>query len=245
MRAESCPDEPGGAPSRVVLGRSHDARVSRVRHQYAVILGLILATLAFGLAAADTNAARLVNVILQAATLVAAVVVSRAPSWMVRLAIGVSLLLVAGSFLSLLGTDEFGADSVRLISMLLVALAAPAIIFSLIRNVREEQGITIHTMFGVLCLYLLIGILFASILSTFQEVFNSHVVEEAVAYPDDYLYFSFATLTTVGYGDIIAGNDIGRSLAITEALIGQIYLVTVVALIVSNLGPSRRSRPRS
>ena len=47
-------------------------------------------------------------------------------------------------------------------------------------------------------------------------------------------------MTTVGYGDLIAATNLGRSLAISEALLGQIYLVTVVALIVGNL----RSRPR-
>jgi voltage-gated potassium channel Kch len=55
--------------------------------------------------------------------------------------------------------------------------------------------------------------------------------------PNDFLYFSFATLTTVGYGDLVAATDLGRSLAVSEALIGQIYLVTVVALIVGNLRP--------
>ena len=53
------------------------------------------------------------------------------------------------------------------------------------------------------------------------------------------LYFSFVTITTVGYGDFTAATDLGRSLAITEALIGQIYLVTVVAAIVGGLGARR------
>ncbi len=57
------------------------------------------------------------------------------------------------------------------------------------------------------------------------------------------LYFSFTTLTTVGYGDLVARSDLGHTLAVFEALIGQIYLVTVVSLIVSNLGrPARRVR---
>jgi len=46
-------------------------------------------------------------------------------------------------------------------------------------------------------------------------------------------------LTTVGYGDLSAATDLGRSVAITEALIGQIYLVTVVAVIAGNLSRRR------
>ena len=56
------------------------------------------------------------------------------------------------------------------------------------------------------------------------------------------LYFSFTTLTTVGYGDLTARTDLGHTLAVFEALIGQIYLVTVVSLIVSNLGRARPNR---
>ena len=58
----------------------------------------------------------------------------------------------------------------------------------------------------------------------------------------NYLYFSFVTMTTVGYGDLSAAEGIGRAFAIALALTGQIYLVTIVALIVSNLG-ARRSEP--
>jgi hypothetical protein len=56
----------------------------------------------------------------------------------------------------------------------------------------------------------------------------------------DYQYFSFVTLTTTGYGDLTAAGNLGRSFAVLEALTGQIYLVTIVALLVSNL----RGRPR-
>ena len=55
------------------------------------------------------------------------------------------------------------------------------------------------------------------------------------------LYYSFTTLTTVGYGDFTTRSDLGHTLSVFEALLGQIYLVTVVSLIVSNLGrPARR-----
>jgi hypothetical protein len=50
------------------------------------------------------------------------------------------------------------------------------------------------------------------------------------------VYFSFVTLATLGYGDYTPGTDFGRSLAIIEALVGQLYLVTVVALLMSRIG---------
>jgi voltage-gated potassium channel Kch len=56
----------------------------------------------------------------------------------------------------------------------------------------------------------------------------------------DQLYFSFVTLTTVGYGDLSPAGGLARAFAVTEMLVGQIYLVTIVSLIVSNLGAARR-----
>ncbi len=58
--------------------------------------------------------------------------------------------------------------------------------------------------------------------------------------PSDFVYYSFVTLTTVGYGDLTASTGIGRMLSVTEALVGQLYLVTVVAILVSNLGRNRK-----
>ncbi|MEP6622954.1 MAG: potassium channel family protein, partial [Acidimicrobiia bacterium] len=57
----------------------------------------------------------------------------------------------------------------------------------------------------------------------------------------DFVYFSFTTLTTTGYGDLTSRLDLGRMLAISEALLGQLYLVSVVALLVANLGRPRRA----
>jgi hypothetical protein len=59
----------------------------------------------------------------------------------------------------------------------------------------------------------------------------------------DYLYFSLVTLATLGYGDLTASGSLGRMLSVTEALAGQLYLVSIVAVLVSNLGRERRSTP--
>jgi voltage-gated potassium channel Kch len=70
-----------------------------------------------------------------------------------------------------------------------------------------------------------------------DESFFSQVADPNRA---DFLYYSFTTLTTTGFGDFTAASDLGRTLSVVEALTGQIYLVTIVALIVSNLRPRRR-----
>lgn len=186
---------------------------------------------------------------LQAITLVAAVVASRVHPWLIRLTTVAAALAVLGSALTILGTDQFGDNSGRLVTMLLVALVPPAIVYGLLNHMRQEGGITMETMFGVLCLYLLAGLFFGTLFAAIEEVGGHAFFKElsaAKATTNDFLYFSFTTITTVGYGDLVARTDLGRSLAITEALLGQIYLVTVVAVIVGNMrtSRSRRTAPR-
>jgi hypothetical protein len=227
-----------------VLSRGDDEPVPQVvHHRYGVVLGLILVTLAFQLAAPEGDVARMVAVTLQGATLVAAVIIANAHRWVVRMTIAACVLLVAVAAGALFGTEEFGADSAHVISLLLVGLAPPVIVLGLREHFHQEGGMTLQTMFGVLCIYLLIGMLFGSlygVIDSYTE--QKFFISEEKLNISDFLYFSFTTLTTTGYGDLVAATDVGRSLAITETLIGQIYLVTVVALIVSQVGLRRASR---
>jgi Ion channel len=107
----------------------------------------------------------------------------------------------------------------------------------------KERGISMHTMFGVLCVYLLIGSLFAFVYGIVSSIGSEPFFAQHgdVDTSQNFLYFSFVTMTTVGYGDLTAATSLGRSLAIAEALIGQIYLVTVVATIVGGLGSRRQA----
>ena len=98
-------------------------------------------------------------------------------------------------------------------------------------------------MFGVLCVYILVGMFFGYVYGAIDHSgghpFFAGDQSATVAHC---LYFSFTSLTTVGYGDLTARTNLGHTLSVSEALLGQIYLVTVVSLIVANLG---RSRPRA
>ena len=207
-----------------------------------VVLGLILLSIGFQLAAGESDFARLVAVILQAITLVAAVVASRAHPTVIRVTTIVAVLAVIGAALTILGTNTYGHDSGRAVTLLLIGLVPPAIITGLIKLFRQEGSVTVETMFGGLCLYLIVGLFFGTAFAAIEEIGGQaffHQLTTAQSETNDFLYFSFTTLTTVGYGDLTAASNFGRSLAITEALIGQIYLVTVVAVIVSNLRPAR------
>jgi hypothetical protein len=217
--------------------------VHRIHYRFGFVLILILVSIAFQLAAGESDFARLAAVVLQAITLVAAVVASRAHPMVVRLALLAAVLSIVGASLAILGTDEFGNNSGRAVTLLLIGLVPPAIVTGLMKLFREEGTVTIETMFGGLCLYLIVGLFFGTAFAAIEEIGGNaffHQLTAAQSEINDFLYFSFTTLTTVGYGDLTAASNFGRSLAITEALIGQIYLVTVVAVIISNMRPGRR-----
>jgi hypothetical protein len=214
--------------------------VHRIHYRFGIVLALIVVAIFFTMAAPRGDGARFVSVILQASVLVAAVVASKAHPWVIRLSVVAALIGIAGSAAALFGTGQFGNSSAGLVALLYVLLTPPALVSGLIKQFREERTVTIHSMFGVLCLYLLVGLVFAVGYAEVQLLSDSEFFTTKEGGRDDFLYFSYATLTTVGYGDLVAATNLGRSLAITEALLGQIYLVTVVALIVSNIG--RRAR---
>ncbi len=211
------------------------------RYRFRLVLVLILTSLAFGLAAPTGDGARLLTVGLQCLTLVAAVTASGAHRLVARFAIVLALLLFLAAAAAVIGTDQVGSDSARLISVVLIALAPAAIIYGVVSEYRERGVMTLHTMFGGLCLYLLLGIFFANSLEAVQSISNVSMLNPASDHTSDFLYFSFVSLTTTGFGDVTAATSLGRSFAITEALCGQIYLVTVVALIVANLRPRTRT----
>jgi Ion channel len=209
--------------------------VHRIHYRFGIVLALIVIAIFFTMAAPRGDGARFVSVVLQASVLVAAVIASKAHPWVIRLSVVAALIGIAGSAAALFGTGQFGNSSAGLVALLYVLLTPPALVTGLIKQFREERTVTIHSMFGVLCLYLLVGLVFAVGFAEIQLLSDTDFFTTREGGRDDFLYFSYATLTTVGYGDLVAATNLGRSLAITEALLGQIYLVTVVALIVSNI----------
>jgi hypothetical protein len=147
-------------------------------------------------------------------------------------------LVIAVVILAASGAES--ATAARLMAGALVAVAPPAIVVGVVRGLRATGGATIQAIMGVLCIFLLMGMFYAFLYGAMDEL-GGHpfFTSGAPATASNCLYFSFTTLTTVGFGDLTARSDLGHTLATTEALFGQIYLVTVVAVLVSGLGRSR------
>ena len=141
----------------------------------------------------------------------------------------------------LFGPAEIDQDTVGAGQLLLIAVVPTTIAVAVLRDLRDSRRVTLRAVFGVLCIYLVLGMAFAYIGELIEAISSeAYFTEIAQGSVSDFLYFSYATLTTVGYGDLTAANQTGRSLAIAEALIGQIYVITVVAIIVGNLGSAAR-----
>jgi hypothetical protein len=156
-----------------------------------------------------------------------------------------SYVAVAGVVVSVLRalTGAIGDGEARAMNALLVALAPPAVAIGVVRNLRSTGAVRLEAVTGVLTLYMLLGFLFAFVYGAIDRLggdpFFANGTEATVA---NCQYFSFTTLATIGYGDLTARTNLGHTLSVLEGLLGQIYLVTIVSLIVSNLG--RRAGPR-
>jgi hypothetical protein len=124
--------------------------------------------------------------------------------------------------------------SLQAAAWLLIALV---IIWTVGRAVFEPGRITYHRVIGAILLYLTIGLVFVALYTLVGAVspnaFNGLTVTARVSLPSDLVYFSFTTLTTVGYGDIVPVHPVARSLSNLEAIVGQLYPATLLARLVS------------
>jgi hypothetical protein len=120
-----------------------------------------------------------------------------------------------------------------LLFALLLAVTFPAIL----RRVLTSHAITVNTLAGTITAYLLLGLFFATLFRFISVVTpDPFFLQKVTPGSSDFEYFSFITITTVGYGDLSPLSDAARAGAVFEAIMGQVFLVTIVARVVSSLG---------
>ncbi len=207
---------------------------------YGALLILVLLSIIVSAFAGDPITSALV-IAFQAAVLTFAMWTSRAPRRLVIVfGIGSGAAVIAGVMSNFTGHTT--GDVMSGIASMTLSLAA---IVAVVRRLVSHPVVDGATVLGALCVYLLLGLFFASVYGVAAAIGPGPLfAQEGLGDGSsvDRIYFSYVTITTVGYGDITVSADVSRMLAISEALLGQIYLVTVVALLVSNMGRQRRGR---
>jgi hypothetical protein len=224
------------------MPRRDQIRSLQGSHRYGVVLVAMVIPIAYALAVPEkTGWNRALTAVLFGAAIMISLVVVQARPRVQRIAAVLLVAVVVTAVLdAITGSKSLGGVS-RGIVGIMIALAPLTLARGVTRHLREEGQVTLDAVFGAVAIYLMLGAMFASIDNAVGAL-SSHGFFAQAENPgfETYLYFSYTTLATVGYGDFTPGPSLARALAITEGLAGQLYLVTVVAVLVSNIG----RRPR-
>jgi len=215
----------------------------RFADSYGLVLVLLIASyfvMAFG---GDYHYGRMLSLVVLAATTWLALRASQVQRRVLRYAMAlIPVATLAAIALSVFGSDNLARGVTATLTAFLVVVAPVAIV----KRVATHMVINMNTFYGAICVYLLIAMFFASMFALTgvlgDDSFFAQIQPPNKASAIDFLYFSFTTITTVGYGDLTAGGGVGRMLAVLEAVLGQLYLITVVSLVVQNLGQARRKK---
>ena len=143
---------------------------------------------------------------------------------------GAGALLDIGSFVG-----------VTYLMMTLLIVVTPALI---LRRLLGHETVTVQTILGAICVYLLLGLVFAYVFIGVNGVSSQPFLAQGPnTEPQTYVYLSFITMATVGYGDYTPAGSLPRALCVIEGVLGQIFLVTTVARLVGLYGFRVPARP--
>jgi len=205
----------------------------RAQYRYGAVFLGILTLLVFEILAPDADWARAVDVALAGGALAVAVATSGAREPLRRqLALAVSgAALVA---VVAVATGLFSSAVASAIVTICVAAIPVTLVRGLLRLIGE-QGVTAQAVAGGLVIYLPLGLLFASVIASVAHVQSGpYFTQGAHVSSGDRVYYSFTVLTTTGFGDYTAATGVGHAVAVLEMLTGQLYLVTVIGVLVGN-----------
>lgn len=209
-------------------------------YRYGVVLLLMVFALIFVIVAPSAAWSRAGTLVIESAALLVAVATARAPfavrrrrAWVGAL---LALVVVFGVAVSVVPRDlDF------LLSGLVAGAIPVAIVGGLLGLVRE-RGVTLQVVAGALAIYLTVGIMFAWVIGFVARLGSTpYFAQGTNGTESDHVYYSFTVMTTTGFGDFTAATHVGRALAVVEMLVGQIYLVTVIGVLVGNFAGRRRT----
>ncbi len=209
---------------------------------YGVVLALIALTYVSSVSLTSSTSWTAVVLVVQVLVVLIVLRVSHARR-VVRL-VGditvVTALVVAVA--TLVTKPESHAGSVQQSPTLIALLVVSAVLYgiapiSILRHQLTRPTIDAQTLLAAIAAYLMIGMFFAFSYRAIAEIQSTPFFGTAgVGRVSDDLFFSFVTLTTTGYGNLVPAANPGQTFAVVEAIVGQLFLVTAVAKIVNESG---------
>lgn len=211
----------------------------RVANAFGLVLLLVLATYVLGSLTAFHGWTAVLTTLVAASAGVVGLAGSGVRTTVVR---GAGVVALAAVILAVLAelADSFhllGASSFVIVCLLTLAAGA------ILRAVLAETEVGFRTILGAISVYTILGLLFSFLYAAIDRVGSTPFFGSDVSVNSgDFLFFSFTTLTTTGYGNLVPAAQPGKMFAGLEMLMGQIFLVTLVAGLVSLWRPGLLSR---
>ncbi len=216
-------------------------RVERMRDAFGLVLALVLITYVLTSLLSNHGWSAVVLVLATSTTSVVALTSSHVKARFVRASLWLSALTVALAVISAATDDRTFLNLASLIQICLLAVAMAAVLWRVVSSAEVGS----RTILGAISVYTVLGILFTFAYGTIDRIQGGRFFEE-VAHPSgsDFIFFSYTTLTTTGYGNLVPAAQPGRMIAGLEMMLGQIFLVTLVAGLVSLWRPGEALRQR-
>jgi len=212
------------------LRRTSRHDVVRVLDSYATLLALLLANFFLLELVDDRRWGAVGSTLLSALALVVAISDPDAGRTLKRRHVVTIACCVALAPLVLIFDS---ASVVGLTYLLPVALLVTATLPVTLTRVLQHRRVTHETVLGALCSYVLLGLLFAFLYLAVHDLGGDFFVQSGPHEQSEYVYFSFVALTTLGFGDLSPAVGLPQALTVLEALLGQVFLVTLVARLVT------------
>lgn len=153
------------------------------------------------------------------------------------------LLAISGIALNLASASSQSA-LLEFLSTLALFLFLLLATWTSFRQVAFSTEINSNRIYGAICVYLLLGVTWSIMYGTLHvanpDAFSGAVLENTRDPNGQWVYFSFVSLTTLGYGDILPISPGARALAYSEAIVGVFYMATLVAMLVSGYAAARQ-----
>jgi hypothetical protein len=216
-------------------------RAERVSDAFGLVFVLVVITYVLASLLENHGWTSVVLTVATSATSVVGLTSSHARPRVVRIALVLSVLTVA---LAAVGAAADNRDWLNLATLVQVSLLAVAM-GAVLRRVVMAPEVGSRTILGALSVYAVLGILFTFLYGVIDRLQGGPFFE-GHAHPasSDFLFFSYTTLTTTGYGNLVPGGQPGRLVSGLEMMAGQIFLVTLVAGLVSLWRPGEAMRRR-